>query len=272
MAFAVRETAAFPTGAGGCFPGTAAVGGRHLAGECCIIIIPIRHRLTSCSIDSSHLSKFSLSNTAGNGTITGSLRDAGYSLMIGPREPSTDENNALDLNTQTRYPITLFAPQCGDNSTAECELTLNPFRGFLFRVGPGNNGVDTTEAFELDSELPDHAVAQQAEICQTTQNPPVGGITHVDNSLKSRAGGYITLSADTSITLDVTVVLRACHNESQEVVEACSPANSTYYYSRYYLDAMGEDQPTSSAEWTRAKLWMIAVVASSFVLAFRALC
>jgi len=196
--------------------------------------------------------------TAGNGTITGSIESAGYQVLIGSRQPSTNPSNPLDLDTQTRYPISLFSPQCQEDNTTECALTLNPFRGFLLRVGPGINGVDTTEAFELSEEDATHQVSQPAEVCMSTQDPPVGGLTHMDNSLKTQAGGYLTFKyADTNITLDVTVVARVCHNESKAPVEQCSPANSTYYFTRYYLEAVGEEQSTSSTGWIQGNHWLL---------------
>lgn len=214
---------AAPFGASSCSGGEAAVGGSHL----------------SASVGTG--------SPAANAPM---LEEGGFVVMIGPNVPPTSPDvTPLELKAQTRYPITLFSEQCSvEDASYECALTVNPFRGFLMRLGRGNKGVDTSGSFEvnLDAGIA-HLNSKPLDLCQN-ESPSVGGITHLNNTIKSQAGAYISLPyADTNVPLDVTVVVRNCRNSSVAPVEACDPSNSTYYFTRYYLEFEGEEQPTSTS-------------------------
>lgn len=235
---------ASPFGASSCEGGEAAVSGPHLSAAV---------------------------GTGNNTANAPSIESGGFVLNIGPRIPPTTDTNPLDLETQSRYPLTLFSEQCSaEDASYECALTLNPFRGFLMRLGRGNKGVDTSESFELEADDFEHSNSQLLSLCQQ-EEPSVGGITHVNNTIKARAGAFISLPyADTNVTLDVTVVVRNCGpNSTGSPVEPCDPSNSTYYFTRYYLEFQGEEAPMSSASSPSASVLLLLVfIATTAWLSF----
>lgn len=104
------------------------------------------------------------------------------------------------------------------------------FKGFLVRLGSGDNETDTTEALSLD----DNAAAKIAStVC--VSNEEVGGLTHKDNLDKAEVAATLRVDElDGGMPLDVTVVVKNRDGES------------IYHYSRYLLSAVVEASSTTA--------------------------
>jgi hypothetical protein len=107
-----------------------------------------------------------------------------------------------------------------------------PFRGFLFRLGPGDNSqVDTREA--LQGTTSDTSVAEN--LCVVDQG--VGGLTHTDSELKDTVRGILRMDrVATNMPLDVTVVIQNRNGLSE------------FYYQQFRINAVtGNTQPGGPA-------------------------
>jgi hypothetical protein len=114
------------------------------------------------------------------------------------------------------------------NKPLTIEITGAEFKGHFFRLGRGASGVESPEAFS------DPVSGQIASPCVSEG---ISGFTHTDNAVKTSASATLTFpnEADTSIPLDVTIVVANCGTSSEGNVEVCDPRDSTYYYSQYIL-------------------------------------
>ena len=110
------------------------------------------------------------------------------------------------------------------------------FRGHMFRLGRGAGGVETPDALTNPADG-----SQLLAVCAAEA---IAGVTHTDNSLKQSASATLTFAADaadTSVPLDVNVVVANCGTTSTGSVVACDPEDSTYYYSQYLIDFAAAD-------------------------------
>ena len=158
-------------------------------------------------------------------TVTkGSLEDRGLRVII--------NGQMLDPNT----PITLQAgvehTWMVSDGTAQSRANSEGFRGFLLRLGgggvrAGEAEIDTTVALSSANDIVKEAFAA----CVLSQG--VGGMTHVDNSLKTAVSGILRLEETAiDLRLDVTIVVENRNS------------NSVYYYSSYGVVFEADVKPT----------------------------
>jgi hypothetical protein len=109
------------------------------------------------------------------------------------------------------------------------------------------NGTSTGAAFYRQYEN-----AQEAEICHTEHyfGPAhpcsylVSGLIHKSNAAGNVTGYGITFYKPGNLTLEVTIVVRLCDENSplaeapNDIVTPCNPAESIYYYSAFNLNVV----------------------------------
>lgn len=176
-------------------------------------------------------------------------------------------------------PITLIAGRRHHIKVSNIRGTneTTPFRGFLLRLDGGIENIDTRDAFFGSF----YENSQLADIC-LAQDPTVGGLTHINNDPVNVSSSNLILDEPvTNMTLEVTIVVRLCDVDSpqaaapNDIVTACNPAESIYYYSAFKINVMApapSDSPataatTSNAAATRCSTTILTLVASLLVTA-----
>jgi hypothetical protein len=227
---------AFPNGAPNCLEGLGVTESAHTSRKSIFLFgLPQRRGFILTSAQHTHSTLFSVyitGNAAGNGTV----EDGGFQVFID--ESALVSGEAVELIANKAYKIELKAAIATANTTASNSTPeASPeFRGYFFRLGRGANSVETPEAFTTDAES-----SGSSKIVDACVSDGIAGFTHTNNALKTSASATLTFpktQADTSIPLDVTIVVANCDSTSPLVanVEPCDPTASTYYHSQYIIN------------------------------------
>ena len=173
-----------------------------------------------------------LLSKATNGLSTGAASCSGGEAAVGAQHFSGEVTTGSLSDSPTGLKVLLDGKPLSETEPTDFsigrEYALNvqgndAFLGFLLRLGSGENNADTTDALYV---APENSVVQIASaVCVNGEG--VGGLTHTNNLPKTGVAGTLQMDeVDTSMHLDVTVVIRNRNGVS------------TYYYSRYMLNAV----------------------------------